>query len=150
MTAREHDGALRDPPRVVTWLVRRLCIQSQLESIEGDLLELYTRRCLTLDLKRARRRYIADALGACLRHSWVAPWVALPARRLLLGTVTMVLNLAASLRTVDWMERRLAAHPVLLQLAFYVLLVVSGLLALPLYRILASVVDWLTGTRRRV
>jgi hypothetical protein len=66
----------RRPPRVATWLVRKLCIRERLEDIEGDLLELHDRRVHHLGAAHARARYVRDALSACVRHSRLTHWAA--------------------------------------------------------------------------
>ena len=60
MSDQEPTIDLTDVPRVATWLVQKLCIADQLESIEGDLLELYERRGRRLGLAKARRAFWRD------------------------------------------------------------------------------------------
>jgi hypothetical protein len=49
-----------NPPRLATSLLRICCTRAQLEEIEGDLYELFTRRAARLGIARARRRYVLD------------------------------------------------------------------------------------------
>jgi hypothetical protein len=72
----DESGADRTPPRVATWLVRKLCVQERLEDIEGDLLELHDRRMHNSGDAHARAHYVRDALSACLRHSRITHWAA--------------------------------------------------------------------------
>ena len=69
-------GGDRPPPRLATWLVRRLCVQERLEDIEGDLLELHDRRVRQVGDAHARAHYVRDALSACLQHSRLTHWAA--------------------------------------------------------------------------
>jgi len=69
-------GGDRTPPRVATWLVRKLCVQERLEDIEGDLLELHDRRVRQVGDAHARAHYVRDALSACLQHSRLTHWAA--------------------------------------------------------------------------
>jgi hypothetical protein len=92
-----------DPPRLATWLVRRCCVEGQLEELEGDLLELYERRVRCDGRAHAAARYWRDALGACVRHRRPRPVL----RRTLLWVASFTVAIAAG----AWTDRPLYLIP---------------------------------------
>jgi hypothetical protein len=145
MSDHEPTVDLTGAPRVATWLVQKLCIVDQLESIEGDLLELYERRSRRLGLTEARRAFWCDALGACLRHSRLVPWLGRTSRKLLVHGTAVFIFIHVLFPMCEPVFKRLATlldpHPVLKELADILLPVTFTYLFALLYCIIARLLE---------
>jgi hypothetical protein len=118
-----------NPPRLATALLRVCCTRAQLEEIEGDLHELFTHGAARLGIAHARRRYVLDVSGVCLRQVSTRVFGALARTRRVRRVLGVVALLLAMIVVLIGNEQRWAimtGYALLFGLGVLELLVYAG------------------------
>lgn len=106
------NGARSNPPRLASWLLRWQCVPTQLEALEGDLLELYERRLRARGPGHANARYWRDVVSACARQGRLMAWL-VRARRspVSLRLALWIASFLVAIVVGRWVDRALYLLP---------------------------------------